>query len=141
MLRFRFRANRWAVVLVYPVVIVAAVSPTASQHCGLAARCEAGLCPAAATLFAFGLGPSFALCAIRAEPETGAEPMVQLPVNGGAEPRLTSGGVAAAPHSSWRNRNSAIGGAATQQLAEPPQSSWPNRNSEVDLLLVKGLKG
>ena len=112
-LRLRFHTNRLAVVLVYLVVIIAAVSatasqrcgfaavfptasqrcgfaavfPTASQRCGFAARCEAGLCPAAASLFVFGLRPSFA---------------------------LTSGGVAVAAHSSSPTRNSEL--AATQRL-------------------------
>jgi hypothetical protein len=55
------------------------------------------LCLAEPALFEMGLRPSFGLWPRRAEPEPRAQPITSLHYDGGAQPRLTSGGKAAAP--------------------------------------------
>ena len=65
-----------------------------AHRCGFAAGCEAGLCPAVTLIIEIGLGPWFGLWPknIGAKPEPWAQPTFNFKVDGGAEPRLTSGG-------------------------------------------------
>ena len=67
---------------------------TTSYHSsGFAAGCEAGLRPAGRALTNSGAMP-LVWAPPRAEPAPGAQPQSSIQTNGGAEPRLTSGGEA-----------------------------------------------
>jgi hypothetical protein len=107
-----------------------------------------GLCPW------YGLWPTQA----RAKPEPGAQPILLFEDNGGAEPRLTSGGVAAPSlaepaaesHRVWQSRRRSrtefgrAGGGAAPSLVEParsrtslgkltqPHSVWESWRSRTD---------
>jgi hypothetical protein len=73
-------------------------SETWLVHSGFAAGCEARLCLAVTLEFENGLCPWFGLCPQRYGPkaEPGAQPKTFRNLDGEAEPRLTSGGEAAA---------------------------------------------
>jgi hypothetical protein len=66
--------------------------------CGFAAGCEVGLCPTGGNLWNLGYAPGMGYAPTNdgQSPNQGHSPISNFSVNGGAEPRLTSGGKAAA---------------------------------------------
>jgi hypothetical protein len=87
---------------------------------GSAAGCEARLCRAVSNLRDYGLCPSFRLWPVkmRAKPEPRHSPFLFSYCDGGAEPRLTSGGRAASSES-----KALFGQSRSKQWSE-----WPSGN-------------
>ena len=92
-----------------------------SIRCGFAAGCEAGLCPAVDLTISVGLCPWSGLCPPSGKGQArtrGIAPKLFENADGGAEPRLTSGGEAAADGSSFM---------ITAQLETLRNERWPER--------------